>query len=137
MKGAPVYVYARTFPAQSERNAAMISPFNLKDALLAKHAQHVVIVHFPIALFTVGVAFDFVAFCWKKSNFAAAAYYNIAAAAMTAPLVIATGLLAWKFQLESERLKGVLLLHLLFGSAAAGLISIVYYLHFQARRSGA
>ncbi len=27
----------------------MINPFDLKTALLAKHAQHVVLVHFPIA----------------------------------------------------------------------------------------
>jgi len=114
---------------------SMMSPFSIREALLAKHAQHVALVHFPIALFTAGVAFDFVAFRWKKSNFAAAAYYNIVGAALTAPLVVATGLLAWKFQLESEKLKGVLLLHLLFGIAAAGLIWLACYLHLQARRS--
>ncbi len=112
-----------------------MSPFSIKEALLAKHAQHVVLVHFPIALFTVGVAFDFVALRWKKSSFAAAAYYNMIGAALAAPLVVVTGLLAWKFQLESAKLKGVLLLHLLFGTAAAGLIWLVCYLHFQARRS--
>jgi uncharacterized membrane protein len=35
--------------------------FDIKSALLAKHAQHVVLVHFPIALFLTGVAFDFAA----------------------------------------------------------------------------
>jgi hypothetical protein len=28
-----------------------MNPFDLKAALLAKHAQHPVIIHFPIALF--------------------------------------------------------------------------------------
>ena len=28
-----------------------VNPFDLKAALLAKHAQHVVLIHFPIALF--------------------------------------------------------------------------------------
>jgi len=32
--------------------------FDPQTALLAKHAQHVVLVHFPIALFLTGVAFD-------------------------------------------------------------------------------
>ena len=38
-----------------------MNPFDVKDALLAKHAQHVVLIHFPIALFMVSVAFDFAA----------------------------------------------------------------------------
>jgi hypothetical protein len=28
-----------------------VNPFDLKTVLLAKHAQHVVLIHFPIALF--------------------------------------------------------------------------------------
>jgi uncharacterized membrane protein len=35
-----------------------VDPFDIKAALLAEHAQHVVLVHFPIALFTAAVAFD-------------------------------------------------------------------------------
>ena len=31
----------------------MVNPFDFKTALLAKHAQHVVLIHFPIALFVV------------------------------------------------------------------------------------
>jgi uncharacterized membrane protein len=36
-------------------------PFDLKTVVLAKHAQHVVLIHFPIALFITGVAFDVIA----------------------------------------------------------------------------
>jgi hypothetical protein len=36
------------------RGEAMVSPFNLKTALLAKHAQHVVLIHFPIGLYSCG-----------------------------------------------------------------------------------
>jgi uncharacterized membrane protein len=43
----------------------MVNPFDLKAALLAKHAQHVVLIHFPVALFITGVAFDLVAH-WTK-----------------------------------------------------------------------
>ena len=35
-----------------------VNPFDIKTVLLAKHAQHVVLIHFPIALFTAAVAFD-------------------------------------------------------------------------------
>jgi len=35
-----------------------MNPFDLKSVLLAKHAQHVALVHFPIALIFISVAFD-------------------------------------------------------------------------------
>ena len=43
----------------------MINPFDLKTVLLARHAQHVVLIHFPIALFITAVAFDLAA-QWTK-----------------------------------------------------------------------
>jgi len=36
-----------------------VNPFDIRTVILAKHAQHVVLIHFPIALFTAAVAFDF------------------------------------------------------------------------------
>jgi len=68
-----------------------MNPFDLKSALLARHAQHVVLIHFPIALFLVGVAFDFVAYFTKRSALALAAYYNFVVAAISSLPVIATG----------------------------------------------
>ena len=57
-------------------------PFDIKTVLLAKHAQHVVLIHFPIALFIIGVLFDFLG-QWKKQRLlAAAAYYNLLVAAI-------------------------------------------------------
>ena len=44
----------------------MVNPFDPKTVLLAKHAQHVVLVHFPIALFLTGVGFDLAAQWTKK-----------------------------------------------------------------------
>jgi len=35
--------------------------FDLKTIVPAKHAQHVVLIHFTVALFTIGVLFDFLA----------------------------------------------------------------------------
>ena len=87
----------------------MLNPFDLKAALAAKHAQHVVLIHFPIALFIAGAAFDFLAHWTKKQGLAAAAYCNFLVAAVASVPTMITGLLAWQWQLEGQRLKGTLL----------------------------
>jgi len=110
-------------------------PFDIKAALLAKHAQHVVLIHFPIALFVAGVAFDFLAHWGKNRTLAVAAYCNLFAAAVSALPALATGLLAWQWQLEGQRLKGVLLLHLVLGISSSAMIWLVWWLHFRARRT--
>jgi hypothetical protein len=38
-----------------------MSPLDIRSAILAKHAQRVVLIQFPIALFLTGVGFDFAA----------------------------------------------------------------------------
>jgi len=112
----------------------MVNPFELKTVLFAKHAQHVVLIHFPIALFITAVAFDVVGQWTKRRGLAAAAYYNLLAAAISTLPVLATGLLAWKFQLEGQKLKGILLLHLVLASASTAMIWLVWWVHFRARR---
>jgi uncharacterized membrane protein len=49
-----------------------LHPFDLKTVVLAKHAQHVVLIHFPIALLIIGVLFDFLG-QWKKQRLVVAA----------------------------------------------------------------
>jgi uncharacterized membrane protein len=112
-----------------------MNPFDIKSALLAKHAQHVVLIHFPVALFLAGVAFDFAARWRKRATLAAAAYANLLAAAFSVPPVVVTGLMAWQWQLDGQRLRGVLLLHLVLGSISGVLICIVAVLHVRARRA--
>ncbi len=102
-----------------------MDPFDIKAALLAKHAQHPVIIHFPIALFIISVAFDLLAIWRRNPTIARAAYYNLVAAALTAPVAIASGVTAWQWQLEGARLKGSLLLHLIFALAASGMIWVL------------
>ena len=109
-------------------------PFDIKAALLAKHAQHVVLIHFPIALFIAGVAFDFLAQWTKQRLLAAAAYWNLLAAAVVTVPVLITGVLAWQWQLEGQRLKGVLLLHLVLGCTSSLLIWVVCLVHVRAQR---
>jgi uncharacterized membrane protein len=112
----------------------MINPFDLKTALLAKHAQHIVLIHFPIALFISAVLFDLIAQWTKRRGLADAAYYNLLVAAISTVPVLGTGLLAWQFQLEGQKLKGILLLHLVLAFVSSLLIWLVWYVHFRARR---
>ena len=112
----------------------MVNPFDLKTALLAKHAQHVVLIHFPIGLFLTAVAFDFIAQWTKRRGLAQAAYYNLLAAAISTVPVLATGLLAWQFQLEGQKLKGILLLHLVLACVSTVMIWLAWWVHFRARR---
>jgi uncharacterized membrane protein len=111
-----------------------LHPFDLKAALLAKHAQHVVLIHFPIALFIAGVTFDFLAQRTKRQFLAAAAYCNLLVAAVITVPVLITGILAWQWQLEGQRLKGILLMHLVLGCASSLLIWVVCLIHLRAQR---
>ena len=112
----------------------MVSPFDLKTALLARHAQHVVLIHFPIALFIMAVAFDLISQWTKRDGLADAAYYNLLGATISTIPVLATGILAWQFQLEGQKLKGILLLHLVLACISSALIWLVWWVHFRARR---
>lgn len=110
------------------------NPFDIKTVVLAKHAQHVVLIHFPIALFIAAVLFDLIAFWTKRRAFADAAYYNLLVAALATIPTLVTGLIAWQLQLEGQRPKGILLQHMLLGILSAALICLVWWLHFLARR---
>jgi uncharacterized membrane protein len=111
-----------------------LRPFDIKAALLAKHTQHVVLIHFPIALFITGVAFDFVAKWARQRILAAAAYCNLVAAAVATLPVLVSGILAWQWQLDGQRLKGILLMHLILGCASSLLIWGVCLIHIRAQR---
>lgn len=109
-------------------------PFDLKTVLLAKHAQHVALIHFPIALFVTGVIFDLIGQWKKRQALIAAAYYNLSMAALSTVPVLITGILAWRWQLEGERLKGMLLMHLVLGCVSALLMWAVWLVHRKAWR---
>ena len=113
------------------------NPFDFRTIVLAKHAQHVVLIHFPIALFIAAVAFDLIASWTGRRAFADAAYYNLAIAALTTIPTLVTGIIAWQLQLGGQRLSGILLLHFLFSILSAALICLAWWLHFRARRKSA
>lgn len=112
-----------------------VNPFDIRTVLLARHAQHVVFIHFPIALFTIAVALDFLAQWTKNRTLLAAAYFNFLVAAVFTVPVVATGVVAWQWALEGQKLKGILLMHLILGALSSLLICLVYWIHRRAWRN--
>jgi uncharacterized membrane protein len=115
---------------------AATSPFDIKAALLAGHAQHPVIVHFPIALFIASAAFEVLAVWRKQPIFASVAWFNLVGAALCLPVTIATGLGAWWWQLEGATFKGNLRLHLIFALTTATLIFLLTWMRGRMRTRG-
>jgi uncharacterized membrane protein len=107
--------------------------FDIKAALLAGHAQHPVLVHFPIALFIASAVFEVLAIWRKQPLFAAVAYFNLFGAALSLPFTIATGLGAWRWQLEGATLKGNLRLHLICALTSALLIFVLCWMRSRLR----
>jgi len=113
----------------------MMNPFSLQTIFLAKHAQHVVLIHFPIALFIIGVVFDALSQGNRDSQLASAAYLNLSVAAAAILPTYVTGVLAWQFALRGERLQGLLLLHLVAASFTALLVMTSWWIHWRSRKS--
>jgi uncharacterized membrane protein len=101
---------------------------------LAKHAQHVALVHFPIALIFVSVAFDLLSL--RKQNLALlrAAYYTLIAAAIAAVPAVTTGILAWQLQFEGKAPRRNLKLHMFLALSASVLIWLVCWLRIREQR---
>jgi uncharacterized membrane protein len=108
--------------------------FDPRTVVLAKHAQHVVLIHFPIALFISAVVFDLISQWTDRSGLADVAYYNFLGATVTTLPVLPTRSLAWQFQLEGQKLKGIPLMHLMLACISTVMIWFVWWLHFRARR---
>lgn len=54
-----------------------MNAFDPRTIIFARHAQHVVLVHFPIAAFITAVGFDYAAQWTKQPLVAAAASFNL------------------------------------------------------------
>lgn len=113
----------------------MVNPFDVKSVLLARHAQHVVLIHFPIALFMTGVGLDLFSRGKRNSQLASAAYLNLCLAAATVLPAAFTGVLAWQFALDGKKLKGLLLWHLLAACSATCLVIASWWIHWRSRKS--
>ena len=80
------------------------------------------------------MAFDLFEIWRRNPAMVKAAYYNLVASALTAPVAIASGLTAWQWQLEGAKLKGNLLLHLTFALSVSGMIWLLCGWRFRPRR---
>jgi uncharacterized membrane protein len=94
-----------------------------------------VLIHFPIALFVIGVMFDLLSRGKRNSQLANAAYLNLSVAALAVLPTFVTGFLAWQFVLGGERLKGLLLVHLVAASLAMLLVVASWWMHWRERKS--
>jgi uncharacterized membrane protein len=110
----------------------MTHAFDLHSIFLARHAQHVVLIHFPIALFLIGILFDLLARLRDDTRLAGAAHLNLAAAAIFIVPAYLTGMLAWRFALAGQRMRGVLLDHMLMASATTLLVIAAWWLRSRA-----
>jgi uncharacterized membrane protein len=110
-----------------------VNPFDIKTVLLAKHAQHVVRIHFPIAVFTVAVAFDYCAHWTNNRPLAAAVYFNLLLAAVFTVPVVATGLIAWQLALGTKTQR-ILLMHPVLGCITSVLIWFAFSIQLRVRR---
>jgi len=108
-----------------------MNPFDLKSVLLAKHAQHVALVHFPIALIFVAAAFDLLSLRQKNLALLRAAYYTVIAAAVAAVPTAATGILAWQLLFDGKTPRGNLKLHMFLALFSSVLIWLVCGLHIR------
>lgn len=94
----------------------------VQKILFPPHAHHPELVHFPIALFIFGFLLDLLGLKRNNEALHRAAFYNLLGAAITAPITMITGLLAWQFVLNGEPLKGTVLYHLVFASVTTLLL---------------
>ncbi len=134
VKPPPVPLIANAIAADKP-DAAPSGGFNWRELLLPRHAQHPIIVHFPIALFIISLLFDVIAL-WKRSAaFHAAAHLNLAVAAISGLFALVTGILAWQFQYNGAALRGNLLYHLILSVIVTVLMWILWGLRSR-RKSG-
>ena len=111
-----------------------VNALDWKAIVLAKHAQHVALVHFPIALFIAGVFFDWISVWTRRQQFGSAAFLNFTLGAISTIPAMSTGLLAWQWQLERQRIKGTLEYHMLCAVGSAIILWLCWWLHFRANR---
>ena len=115
-------------PRQSAMNGQEANPFSLQSLFFPSHAQHPVIVHFPIALFVFSLFLDLIGLRTGNRKLNSAGYLNLVAAAATGILSVITGLLAWRMAFHGEPLTSDrwLLSHLILGVVTTVLMCLLW-----------
>lgn len=122
--------------AAAENKAVLEEPLGLfhpKTLLLPDHAQHPIFVHFPVALFFASLLFDALGFWKRQTGLRFVGYANLITAAVTSPIAVITGLLAWRFRFGMS-LEGLLPYHLVIGLASSALLFALWWTRAQYRR---
>ncbi len=109
------------------------SPFNIKSLIAPKHANHPVLVHFPIALFMIGLLFDILAIRQKKPLLIQVGYYNLLVATISTLPTLLSGLGAWQWAYGGVPLTGYLLLHLCLGIVTSLLLFTLWKMRAKKR----
>jgi len=108
--------------------------FDLKTVLFAKHAQHIVMIHFPIALFFASGLFDLIAYRRKSPSLSSAAYYNLLAASVSSVLAVASGVIAWQIMYGGGIPKGIILFHLIGAITSLALLWVLAIIRYRERK---
>ena len=109
--------------------------FDVKAVLFAKHAQHIVMIHFPIALFFASGFFDLIAYRMKSAPLRSAAYYNLVAASISSVLAIGTGVVAWQIIYGGGTPKGIILFHLIGAMTSFALVWLLAVIRYRERKA--
>jgi uncharacterized membrane protein len=109
--------------------------FDLKTIFLAKHAQHIIMIHFPLALFFASWCFDLLAH-WKNSvSLRSAAYYNLLGASIASVPTVATGIIAWQIIYGGGSPTGIILYHLIGALTSFALLWVLLVIRYRERRA--
>jgi uncharacterized membrane protein len=110
-----------------------VNPFDIRTVVLAKHAQHAVLIHFPIACLSRPWRSNYFVQWTENRTLAAAASFNLLLAAVWTVRAVATGFAAWQWALEGQMLKGILLMHLMLGCISSVGIWLACWIHWRVR----
>jgi uncharacterized membrane protein len=101
--------------------------FSLKVLLFAKHSQHIVLIHFPIALFITALFFEIFALWRKDITMRKVAGYNLRAAAISSIAAFISGSIAWGRIYDGGFPRGLGLYHMIgAGTTVLLLITLVF-----------
>jgi uncharacterized membrane protein len=137
--GAPVSANAAAAntpkPDPKDAPATAPNPYAFMGFIAPKHAQHPIVVHFPVALFFVSLLFDVIGILRRNSALFTAGYLNLSIAALSAPVAVVTGILAWRIHFAGMALAGPLLQHLVLGVVTTILITAMWGVRRNLRKN--
>ena len=112
-----------------------MSPFSIRETLLAKNAQHCGVNPLPHRPVLDGSGVRLHRAVGEAPCSRSGSLLQFPRGRNFDAVGRRDGLLAWQFQLEGQRLKGILLQHLVLGVVSSLMIGLVWYVHFRARRA--